>query len=232
MENMDLGQRLSWQSKDDFLLYDLSFDFGHPCNLEKGHWAARSVCVIDQKGTGFLIGESLLMTNRHILPTKESAINHSVRFGYEFESAEEAIPKVGKGFNLDPDIFFHCNEKLDYSVVHILGEPGLEFGYIDISLPGTLKLNTRVNIVQHPGAEYKRIATRANQIKFFNDKIIQYLADKEHSSSGSPIFDDNWDIVGLHHLTLENVDSGLVYNQAHRIDTIWQDLYPHLTDMF
>ncbi len=57
----------------------------------------------------------------------------------------------------------------------------------------------RVNIIQHPGGHYKKISMQNNFVAFANARDIQYLTTTEPGSSGSPVFDNNFVVVGIHH---------------------------------
>ena len=56
-----------------------------------------------------------------------------------------------------------------------------------------------VSIIQHPNGEMKQIALRENQILDFFDAFLHYRTDTAPGSSGSPVFNDQWEIVALHH---------------------------------
>jgi len=43
------------------------------------------------------------------------------------------------------------------------------------------------------------VSLRFNQVIDVDDKRIYYLADTESGSSGSPVFDDSWRLVAIHH---------------------------------
>ena len=43
------------------------------------------------------------------------------------------------------------------------------------------------------------VSLRFNQVVAVENKRIYYLADTEEGSSGSPVFDDSWRLVALHH---------------------------------
>ena len=65
--------------------------------------------------------------------------------------------------------------------------------------PASLKVGDHVNIIQHAGGGPKQVSFNANVIVFVGDTRIQYLTDTLPGSSGSPVFDTNWNLVGLHH---------------------------------
>ena len=56
-----------------------------------------------------------------------------------------------------------------------------------------------VTIIQHPGGEKKQVALRENRIVDILESFLHYQTDTEPGSSGSPVFNDQWEIVALHH---------------------------------
>ena len=59
--------------------------------------------------------------------------------------------------------------------------------------------NDFVNIIQHPGGEFKQISIYHNIVTNTNDRVVQYLTDTLKGSSGSPVFNSDWDVIALHH---------------------------------
>lgn len=56
-----------------------------------------------------------------------------------------------------------------------------------------------VNIIQHPHGREKQIALYHNVVQFVGSGRVQYLTDTEPGSSGSPVFNSQWEVVALHH---------------------------------
>lgn len=56
-----------------------------------------------------------------------------------------------------------------------------------------------VTIIQHPNGHPKQIALRENQIIDMLENFLHYHTDTAPGSSGSPLFNDQWEVVGLHH---------------------------------
>jgi hypothetical protein len=56
-----------------------------------------------------------------------------------------------------------------------------------------------VNIIQHPKGRRKEVILSNNRIKEIYRDFILYEADADFSSSGSPVFNQQWQLVGLHH---------------------------------
>jgi hypothetical protein len=76
---------------------------------------------------------------------------------------------------------------------------GKHRGYLTLS-PRLIMENERVNIVQHAdGRPLQVVMTQNYVVKNMSKTRVQYVADTMDGSSGSPVFNQNWEIVALHH---------------------------------
>ena len=196
----------------------------NPWFLRKGLQLCRSVGVLPGRGgTGFLVSEGLIMTNWHVLRRSDWAAGEVIQFDYE--QAENSVAANIVTFSLDSSSFFYSNEELDVAICGVKDNPGLSRGRVALREQGRVLADQRVNIIQHPGAGPQKIAIRDNGIKFFDDKIIQYWTDTEKGSSGSPLFDDKWRIIGLHYTSDRapadgGVNERVSFNEGHRMSAI------------
>ena len=62
-----------------------------------------------------------------------------------------------------------------------------------------LQVDDFVNIIQHPGGLPKQIAIYHNIVVFADLGRVQYLTDTMPGSSGSPVFNNEWQVVAMHH---------------------------------
>lgn len=147
-------------------------------------------------GTGFLIASNLILTNHHVIGNQDDANNSLARFNYEIDVDGQLLTSAY--YKCDASVFFLTNEALDFTIVGTQGDPGIRFGFISLS-NGTPGIGDRVNIIQHPLGQPKQIAMVDNQIAYADATVLQYLTDTLPGSSGSPVFDDDWRIVALHH---------------------------------
>lgn len=174
--------------------------------LDKGYHCGKSIGRIhtgSQLGTGFLIQGGFILTNWHVLPDFASAAGATINF--EFSSYPE---DAGKRIPLDPANGFATGGKAasDWSIVKLSQTVDLD----PILLANKpVKGGDRVNIIQHPEGGVKQICIHQNFVAYAGDNVVQYLADTLGGSSGSPVFDNEWDIVALHHSGgwLEDPDS-------------------------
>jgi endonuclease I/V8-like Glu-specific endopeptidase len=188
--------------------------------LQRGALAARSVGRISVRGprgsgygTGFLVSPRLLMTNHHVLGDAEEAAASFVEF--DFQAGLDGQLLSSKVFAFDPDAFFLSSpaEQLDFTLVavHPLGTHGEElgaFGFLElIEQDGKVVLGEFVDVIQHPNGEPKQLALRENQIVDRLELFLHYETDTAPGSSGSPVFNDQWELVALHHSGVPKVDA-------------------------
>lgn len=163
-------------------------------------------------GTGFLVSPSLLLTNNHVLPTVESAVRSLVDFDYEDD--ESFNPRTPAVFGLAPDLFFLTDPKLDFSLVAInaaaidgVGRLST-FGFLPlIPQQGKILVDEYVAVIQHPGGSPKKIALRNNKLVDLFDDFLHYTTDTDRGASGSPVFNDQWQVVALHHAGIKQRDA-------------------------
>ncbi len=190
--------------------------------LEKGVARAHSVCRIVAPGgfgSGFLIASrDFLMTNNHVLPTAEVADGSTAQFDYDEDDEEFRV-------ELDPDRLFLTNKELDYTIVALKPHTLPDYiGAIELLRnPATVTREERVNVIQHPQARRKEISLHDNKVTYVYDRVIHYTTDTEPGSSGSPVFNNDWQLVALHHAGWSEEDGGAT-NEGVRISAIVEDL--------
>ena len=57
-----------------------------------------------------------------------------------------------------------------------------------------------LNIIHHPEGDYKQLSIRENKFKKILPTTVWYESDTAPGSSGSPVFNDQWQVVALHHM--------------------------------
>jgi V8-like Glu-specific endopeptidase len=174
-------------------------------------------------GTGWLIDEGILVTNYHVVAgtdrdgrteedVRQQAMGMHARFGFTERHSETRQFRV--------DEVLAADQALDYAAVrlHRFAEdkqPGLDdsrlpeldpvstiefWGRLEMQSARTLATGDRLNVVQHPGGGEMMIAFRRNTFSRLSPdgQTIQYSTDTREGSSGSPVFDDNWNVRALH----------------------------------
>ncbi len=187
--------------------------------LEIGLKAARAVCRIQVRdelgrmrgfGTGFMVSPSLMLTNNHVLESPSMARRSLADFNFQDDA--NFIPLDTKTFPLDADRFFVTDPDLDFSLVAVRpqstdGTQLADFGYLRLLADsGKALLKEYVTVIQHPEGSTKQVALRENQIVGLVENCIHYQTDTQPGSSGSPVFNDQWDVVALHHAGVKKMD--------------------------
>ncbi|MDZ8226520.1 trypsin-like peptidase domain-containing protein [Nostoc sp. ChiVER01] len=153
------------------------------------------IATIKGAGTGFMIAPDLLMTNNHVIKTQEVAEKSNFSFNYQLDINGKECPTQIIGAL--PDGAFYTNEELDYTVVTLKEVP--DFGKPLIFKSKLMRRDDRVAIIQHPGGHLKKISIQNNFVAYADNQVLQYTTSTEPGSSGSPVFDDDFQVVGIHH---------------------------------
>jgi len=153
-------------------------------------------------GTGALIAPGLLITNNHVIESAADAARMGVQFDYEFgEDGSDPTPQYC-GFL--PDRCFITDVDLDFTVLAVADLNGVPPGQTHGALPLIAQTGKAVkaeflNVIHHPGGDPKRISIRENQMVAEDDLWLRYRSDARRGSSGAPVFNDQWEMVALHH---------------------------------
>jgi len=157
--------------------------------------------------TGFMVSERLLLTNWHVFNKESDVADSEVQFFYEYDIFGRPLQPVS--FRLKPADFFHSYQQLDYCFVAV--EPMDVSGSMELSSVGYIFLDLAagklgdeevelLNIIHHPGGDFKQLSIRENQFTKIMATTLWYKSDTAQGSSGSPVFNDQWQVVALHHM--------------------------------
>lgn len=204
--------------------------------LLKGDTAARAVGrIVAQQpdgnflfGTGSLVSQHLVITNNHVLPSAALAQRGVIQFGY-YETGPDVFPPNRHAFKLDPGKFFYTHEALDFTLVGVEptsdGARTADYGHLELlAQSGKALIGERVNIVHHAAGRPQAISIRENVVVDTFDHWIHYQADTAQGSSGAAVFNDEWQLVAIHHAAVPTDDEHGVVNEGVRISAIVDDL--------
>lgn len=239
--------------------------------IKQAHTLARSIArltvprvfsgVPDRKfvyGTGWIIAPGILITNHHVIdardrrpppfgPGEQIAAASDFRAQAERTTAEFDYYNEAGGSRLTcrNSKLLASSQKLDYAIIELEeAEKIADRRPIHVvPVQPTLIRGARVNIVQHPRGGPLRFAIRNNFFVRPADRpaFMYYQTDTEPGASGSPVCNDDWQVVALHHASLrvppewvpqEVVDGEptkvTVLNEAVQIHEVLNDLPPEL----
>ena len=182
--------------------------------LERGMIAADAVARVEVRngesglvgyGTGFMVSPHLLLTNHHVLPTPDDAAQSWLHFRYEYDALGRLLEPCA--FALEPSTLFFTDADLDATVVAVAPETPdrrqlvSRFGWLRLSAsPDTVLPGEWLTMVHHPDGRPKQIALRQNLLINRTGCDLWYATETAAPSSGAPVFNDSWQVVGMHRL--------------------------------
>ena len=188
-------------------------------------------------GSGFLVAgfwidaswsdRKLLLTNAHVC-TNDSDVQ--AQYPYPKDAAENTATFLGAiGEGAEP-IQIQVNEvlwtsppsELDASLLEIEDVPkGVEKAPLCAKIPSLDKWQEkRVNILGHPMGLNLRVSLQDNRLVSVDERYLHYQTPTDPGSSGSPIFNQNWELVGIHHSASREMRA----NEGIRIDRILEEI--------
>jgi endonuclease G len=230
--------RLASIAEDDGLAFERIInqsDLFPIAYLEMGLAVGNAVCRIELcdrigrimgYGTGFLVSPCLIITNNHVLPDLDNALYSQAEFNYQKDANRN--PRQSQRFRTAPHRFFVTSKDLDFTLVALESEGAnggrlADFPHLPLKeSSGKALKGEYVSIIQHPEGGYKAVAVRENQIVDVFDQYIHYTTDTMSGASGSPVFNDTWEVVALHHSGVPDPkkQGQFVANEGIRISSI------------
>ena len=180
-----------------------------------------------------------------------------VRFGCERDARGVELP--GRVIGIDTSIYYSSPaDHLDYALVRLSEKPlqllatesitsGRSFlellllnkhrGHL-VPSPLSIQVNDRINIIQFPHGHSMKVVLTENRVAWIAEdkQRVRYIASTDNGSSGSPVLNQYWDVVAIHHSGdpyppgsidqwLQAARKGyLKYNEGIPINAILEDL--------
>ncbi|MEN4478758.1 serine protease [Mycolicibacterium cosmeticum] len=196
--------------------------------LALGMDRARSVCRLavrfpdEGSGTAFRIGSEHLLTNHHVLYDHQHDDRQATAAEAWFNYEADMQGRTKKVVQIACDVGSIVGERdHDWALIHTAEPIPDDFPPLPISGSEVPNVDDRVYIIQHPYGQPKKVAFQHNLVRAVTDDTIQYWTDTDLGSSGSPVFDERWQVVGLHHFAVPAAgDPTNVRNQGRRIDRV------------
>lgn len=180
--------------------------------------------VYEGDGTGFLFdgrlispnlgGKPLLLTCAHVCP--EGVKPQDVRvifFGAGRNPQRNIVVEY-------VELLWHSpSTKLDAALLLLDAAPyGVEGP--PIASPWSVQNDDVAFIIGHPLGGTKLASLLDNQVREVDSARFRYTSATDPGSSGSPVFDQNWNLTGLHHAGVASKK----LNEAIRLDRILEEL--------
>jgi hypothetical protein len=172
--------------------------------LRTGDRVGRCVVKIERAdraaGTGFLVAPDILLTNHHVLPDAPTAAGARALANYEASPPADPAGRPAS-VALDPEGLFVTNAELDFTFCGVRGLDHL--GTVAVERDSLLIMPSEyVNIIQHPRGRPKEVALQDSRVVKVDPVVVHYSCDTEPGSSGSPVFNNRWRLVALHHASV------------------------------
>jgi hypothetical protein len=191
-------------------------------------------------GTGFLLGPNALVTNYHVMGAviageiQPSAV--ACRFDYKRNSgnaidqgktyglAENWLIDSSPSFPLDQPA---PEDRLDYALLRlgeapgndpimpVPGAAGVARGWLAPLPAYGFPADSPLFILQHPQGDPLKLALDTDSVIEVRDQTrVRHRTNTEEGSSGSPCFNQDWELVALHHSGDPNFARNPAYNEA------------------
>jgi V8-like Glu-specific endopeptidase len=177
------------------------------------------------QGTAFLISDWVAVTNQHVIDTPAVARASALELDYDYDENGDERPAQIHEF--DPDRLFISDRRdseTDYAVVAVKSRrgvaPGRRRGFLPlIAERGKAQNGDPLNLIHHPSGLRKRITVRESQLLSMDDYTLHYSGKMLGASSGAPVFNDQWEVVGLHFGGMPKRDAR--GRRLTFLDTVW-----------
>ncbi len=91
-------------------------------------------------------------------------------------------------------------------------------------------------IIQHPFGSYKQFAMQNNFVSHYDSPWLRYTTSTEAGSSGSPVFNEEFDVVAIHHGARNFTDTvarlNYVRNEGASMISVLDDLKINAAELY
>lgn len=179
--------------------------------------AERCVCRVEMpkgvpRGTGFLVGKDIAITNWHVVKEAASGASTSeqITLRFDYKRDVSGAPPTGSPYALRSDWLLDSSpeKELDYALIRLSDHASDDRGTLTPQ-PYEFPPNHPLFILQHPGGE--PMIVQVGTITSINTmhKRVNYTTNTAAGSSGSPCFTTDWTLVALHHYGQETSNMGI-----------------------
>lgn len=179
-------------------------------------------CVHDadgrRMGTGFLLeggdlnqryaGKAVFITNAHVVGGDQAIPAAKATVTFELAEGNDAVPKhhrIESVLFLSPMGHFGVprsdDEELDTAAALLQDVPHSAPCLKAAQRLPMVTAKTRAFVAGHPLGAGLQVSLHDSQLLDFDDyeRLVHYRTPTDPGSSGSPVFNENWEVIALHH---------------------------------
>lgn len=195
--------------------YSYETDVG---KLRRGLELSRAVCRVSfadrpTTGTGVLIAPDLVLTNYHVLSRQVVALEQLAKqvpyLKLEFGclSSESDSAPISEVFSVETVLACSPPGQLDYALLRVEAEIAHARSIQPIRpllVSPSLVPHTGLGVLQHPQGAAMEVSLSASGVVGTDSQRgrVWYVNRTQGGSSGSPCFDEEWQLVALHHASV------------------------------
>lgn len=181
-------------------------------------------CVLNRQGerlgTGFLVearwlkeafgDRRVFVTNAHVI---SDLVPHAIKrsdalVSFEVESAVARKPVF---YEIDDVLYTsipgdlgaaaQADDKLDVTIVSLKDLPGEYRNLTAATQLPLVEAKTKAYVIGHPRGSGLQISLHDSRLLDIDDdeRLIHYRTPTDPGSSGSPVFNEEWNVIGIHH---------------------------------
>jgi hypothetical protein len=140
----------------------------------------------------------LAMTNAHVL-SPDDWVRSALRLGDAKVSFQGHVGDDRGPFPVTEILWSSPPQELDATLAVVKQVPSVVAEYAISERPLNLLQPSRIYAIGHPLGGDLSLSIHDNLLVDFLEPRIHYRTPTEPGSSGSPLFDDAWNLIGLHH---------------------------------
>ena len=158
--------------------------------------------------TGFLVGPDLFMTNHHCIHDDDGLRPlENARIYMDYYQRRAVDPTRG-GITARVSGIVRMDAHWDYALLRLDSPIGNTYGWLELDTTTRVDSTQSVKIIQHPRGRAKEIVRRNTEIVDIpknhplasHPSSLEYRADTQDGSSGSPVFlREGTGVIGIHH---------------------------------
>ena len=176
-------------------------------------------------GSGLLIAEDTILTNHHVLHDADGIRVKQVDIWFNYERDAQGRPRVVDSYEGETGTIAGDAEH-DWAIVRSRKPIDSSYPVLSLRPSKPVRKGDFVYIIQHPEGRTKKLGMLHNEVVGVTPDRVQYLTDTLPGSSGSPVFNELWQVVALHHEGIKGDGSpgSLCRNQGIQVERVLEGL--------